>query len=125
METMQHQQVPAWLNLEAVVPVNIRTDIEDMIPVVVEAAGEVFRLLSAVIELGQRYDAAQSAAGVDGVDDLFLILDSITGFDKIRQAAGVIEGIASELCGGGISDSAYLEAAEALGLPAVPLSKSH
>ena len=115
METMQHKQVPAWLNLDAIIPPDIRTDIEDLTPACRELAAAVTNLVRLIIALKAKYEDAGESAGIGAIDELSQYLDTACGWDGIRDALAVVNGASAAIIGGGVTDGFYRECASRLG----------
>jgi hypothetical protein len=98
MTNQQPSTVPAWLNLDAVVPVALRERLNGAAEAIDAWLPTLSGLCEEAYAAREEYEAATQAAGVSA-DDLFAAVDEVSGaallFNALSQAETLIR------CGGG------------------------
>jgi hypothetical protein len=104
--TEQRPAVPAFLNLDAIVPPDLRDEITMRQAEVREVAEQVTVVALLAARLVERLERLEQASGVAAIDDSGVWLDPLTGWDVIAGAAGVA-------LGDGAARDEYVNAAKA------------
>lgn len=106
-ETKYRGEVPAWLNIDLLVPDSLREEvaqarerIEKALPGIATDLASASAVLSKWDDLVDR----GGAGGFDLVDDVSQLVRDLTGYSELHDMVTLIEGLASSVIEGTVTD---------------------